>query len=1126
MKVIAKFKNRYTILISFIFIAFIAMFLKLANLTLVQGEEYKEKADSMRVQELPIRPARGEIRDRYGRLLAGNKPTFTVQIIKDQVDKKQRNKTALNLLRILDDEGEQYVNEFPIVLNVITYAEPNLDDSDIYEEIADIIIQNNLLGELLNKYNKNVNSDGEHIFYAAKRAILEIEEKNEEAPLICYLDDFNNVKIEFDSDKNISEWKKSHNIPNNLNAKESIVYFLKNNEKKVRYMIKHPIMSKMVYEILMQKGLDTNYVFNDFQLTYDNEYKDIKKGLMKQFSGITMNTTAVSDFVYIAIESGVMKNVLGRVIGSEENSEFIPAKLLFDLLNQNSTNMPIMYEIENDKVVFKYTNNNDKINFLSKYGFESEMEPIDALIYLALKTQYIVENDKTDVVTRTSCMESFVTNDSIKYLLQKEILNKGINPKISIAKWDYVPLINKAQWLEQYKSIGINRNSSEKEVFEKLREKYDIDEDLSDYEARYIMSIIQQLNRKVYTAYQPVNIANGIKDSTFARIMENNFELPGVKVSIDPTRYYPMGKTAAHLLGYLGKIAQTSEIEKYINELKYFPDDIIGKTGIEQKYEQLFKGENGYKKVEVDVGGNTLKVLEEKEAVPGNNLFLTIDAKLQKVAEASLKQALEQIQIAGEYKSKWGNYNYKPEKKDGRKLVNATSGAVVAIDVKTGEVLALANYPSYDPNLFVTGISNEDWESLKPENEEDPLAPRPLYNIALQTAIQPGSVFKMITGLAVLEKGMDPYKKINALGYVELGNQKFGCWTWNSSRRIHGPTDLFKAIKDSCNYYFYTLAAGKNLRTNKKIGTKIELKDILDVAKQFGLNDKTGIEIDIPAERNVGVPDPFTKINNTKKALRKYLNNNLKYYKKDDVVIDDISYVEIIEEIVSWVDSEFPLTRGEVYSRLSNFGFIPDKKVEGIKINLVDMIKYTYLNQSSWKLGDTFNIAIGQGQNSYTPIQIANYIATLANGGYKHDVSVVKRIEDINGEEISKDEKTAKKVELKDDRYLDYVKKGMNMAATEGTARSLFRNFPVQVGVKTGTAEKDGFNPATGKKYDDYSWFVAFAPYDDPQIAVATVIFQGGHGGFSGPIAKDIIAQYLGLNNKEDSISLRTRLAE
>ena len=176
--------------------------------------------------------------------------------------------------------------------------------------------------------------------------------------------------------------------------------------------------------------------------------------------------------------------------------------------------------------------------------------------------------------------------------------------------------------------------------------------------------------------------------------------------------------------------------------MKYSPNDIIGKTGVEEKFETELRGKNGVRRVEVDVLGNTTNILDEEKAIPGNNIYLTMDLKLQKVAEEALKYTLEEIQVGGTFESKWGDYKFGTSKSKRRPYINATSGAVVVTDVKTGELLALANYPAYDPNLFSTGISSTDWASLFPENEEDLLAPRPLYNIAIQTAIQPGSTFK------------------------------------------------------------------------------------------------------------------------------------------------------------------------------------------------------------------------------------------------------------------------------------------------------------------------------------------------------------------------------------------------
>jgi len=164
----------------------------------------------------------------------------------------------------------------------------------------------------------------------------------------------------------------------------------------------------------------------------------------------------------------------------------------------------------------------------------------------------------------------------------------------------------------------------------------------------------------------------------------------------------------------------------FIRNEGYSPGTLIGKTGIEESFELHLRGQSGVKKVEVDVIGNTTNVLEEIKPIPGNTLYLTLDLKLQQVAEEALEKTLAQLSKGGTYESQWGNYTFGIQRRKNRPYINATSGAVVVIDVKTGETLAMASYPAYDPNLFSTGISNPDWLSLFPEDEENPLAPRPL----------------------------------------------------------------------------------------------------------------------------------------------------------------------------------------------------------------------------------------------------------------------------------------------------------------------------------------------------------------------------------------------------------------
>ncbi len=628
-----------------------------------------------------------------------------------------------------------------------------------------------------------------------------------------------------------------------------------------------------------------------------------------------------------------------------------------------------------------------------------------------------------------------------------------------------------------------------------------------------------QLIKQGYLAYQPMYIAYGIKESTVAQIEESMINVNGINISVESVRYYPEGETASHILGYLGKISQPSEIKEYIEEKEYSPSSLIGKTGIEQSFEDDLKGKASIKKVEVDSVGNSTQTIEEEKSVPGDNIYLSIDLDLQKVAEESLQETLEQLQRGGTYTSKWGNFPFGINRSKGRPYRNATSGAVVAIDVKTGKVLASASYPSYDPNLFSTGINSTDWQGLFPENEDDPLAPRPLYNIATQTAVQPGSTIKMLTALTALEKGLSPNKTIRDMGSVDIGNKSYNCLLWTSSGRTHGHENLYDALRDSCNYYFYTLAMGRNQKTGEDLGVKIEVEDIIDMSKKFGLNDETGIEINIPGESTGTMPSPDRKLENTKISLKSLLNREIEKTFENGKKLNEEEKEETIEEILSWLEADEDITYSQTIKRLRDLNIDPEAKIIN-SINreepIADAIMFTYIKFAKWAIQDTLGITIGEGAVAYTPIQMANYAAIIANGGYKHKLTLIDTIKNYNNiESVYEYEENSERIELNDYEHLNDLKKGMLKVTKEGVYRSIFNGFPIDVAAKTGTAKNEAINPATKQSYDDFAWFVAFAPYEDPEIAIASVIFQGGSGGYAAPMTRDIIAEYLGLNENE-----------
>ena len=1070
MKLREKLFNRYSLMIYFLVLITTMLLFRLATLTIAQGDYYRDLSDNKRVKEVYTTAPRGEIRDRHGRLLAGNVPTFTVQLLKDELnfgDRTVRNDSLLQLVRLLESDGTEYANDYPVELNLIKYRSI---DSYLTNEVGPMdklviqILENNLLNEFLNMEFSKPYYDhfGLSIF---KRAQDILSDKN---PEIYSLD------------------------PGNEEDVLKISQLLQDDKVNTRKIVDHPVARLLAYDLLRKYDLQEDLALEAYALTYYEDYIQQKADLMDEYPYITMDTSGEEDFINLFSEIGLY-SFLSRAIplGGETEEYLVPGEVLIEYLEENGGSSPIEIRIGNNGTDLLYS-------FVDTTGI-SDQDPLDHLIGLA---------------EEMNLLAGFIKDERIRYQAQSHLINSGINPRISVAgDIEYVHINNMNNWYEANK---VEKGTPLDEAFMDVRRIYSINESISPYEARALLGLINQLSIQGYLAYQPINIAYGIKDETVARIEEGLSGVPGINVSIEPVRVYPEGTTASHILGYIGKISQPFEIEKYIREEGYSPGTLIGKTGIEESYELQLNGVSGIRKVEVDVVGNTTNVIEEISPVPGDNIYLSIDLKLQKTAEEAMKHTLDQLSKGGTFRSEWGDFTFGTHRRKGRPYINANSGAVVVLDVKTGETLAMVSYPSFDPNLFSTGINNTDWLSLFPEDADNPLAARPLYNIATQTAVQPGSTFKMVTGLTALEKGLNPLLRIRDMGYVTVGDKRFHCLIYTNTGGTHGYENFYEALSDSCNYYFYTLALGRNQRTGQDIGVKIEIEDIVEMSKKLGLNDKTGIEINIPSEVSGGVPDPQRKIITTKYLLKQMLQRSMEGYIMDGHELSEEDIQLAIDEIISWTELEETLSRAEVVRRLTGMGIEPEMRLAGEREGLADKIKYTYLNQAGWNISDTLNVTIGQGQSAYTPIQMANYIATIANGGYLNRVTLIDSIRNYNNVSVLYEHKPERElIGLNDYENLEHVKQGMEKVADDGTARRIFQNFPVPVGVKTGTAERSGINPSTGDTYDDFAWFVGFAPYDDPEIAVAAVLFQGGSGGYAAPMVREIIAEYLGLNDVE-----------
>ena len=653
--------------------------------------------------------------------------------------------------------------------------------------------------------------------------------------------------------------------------------------------------------------------------------------------------------------------------------------------------------------------------------------------------------------------EGVLTQDDRKLevsKLQKKLNENGYYPPILVSKWLFTEEKNKQDWLESY---GIKDSKiTAKKAFNEIRnsKSYQIDKVLSDSDARKILVVRDLIKSQGYSQYNPITIATDISQKTISQLEESAIELPGVSVAVEPVRYYPNTTLASHILGHMGKMPSGQE-DKYLNREEgktYSKGDTVGISGIEKSYEEQLRGVDGYKKVQVDALGRITRELDVSEPKSGDTVYLSIDKDLQEDTENALKGVLEALRVGGTYKSKYGNKTFSSAAK------NAASGAVIAIDAKNGDVLSMASYPNYDPNKFVNGISYEDYQALQPKNKNDVLAANPQVNLATQGVFQPGSTFKMVTGMAAIDNGLSPNYAIQDTGVIRLGGPKsrpFADLIWHKSRSNHGYTDLYKAIQESCNIYFYTIGSGKNYTGGKDPSAKVGAKGIIEYAKKFGLDDYTGLNEEID-ERKGSVPNMAAKLETTKTLLRDYLTKEM----ANDFT--DISksknpkeYENRIEEIVSWADETKTVGRVEAMERLTKMK-VKEDRVE----TLADSIVFSYLNFAKWSTADTFNISIGQGENQYTPAQMARYVAAIGNGGNLVELSVVDRVISNDYNNVDIDENKVEKIDFNNPEKLKDLIEGMKRVSTQGSGKGIFGpNYPISVASKTGTAEKSGKIP-------------------------------------------------------------------
>lgn len=503
--------------------------------------------------------------------------------------------------------------------------------------------------------------------------------------------------------------------------------------------------------------------------------------------------------------------------------------------------------------------------------------------------------------------------------------------------------------------------------------------------------ISEKLNdKKQRVPFKPIKIKSDIDWEELSLLEFNRKSIPGLVVDVRFRRAYNYGDIASHLIGYLGEIDESNLKQK--KGYSYRLGSLVGKCGVEYQWEDVLRGIDGGQQVEVDALGREVRPLKNIEPFPGNNVFLTIDLDIQKVAEEAFE---------------------------------GKNGVLIAMDPRTGYILAMLSKPSFNPNFFAQNLSAEEWKSLL----EDPN--NPLQNKAIQGIFPPGSVFKIITAIAGLESGIiTPKTQFSCSGRFVYGNRDFKCWKDEG----HGNISLHRALVESCDIYFY------------QVGLKVGVDRIAHYANMFGLGKKTGVML--PFEKAGVVPSS------------------------------------------SWKKKYFGLP---------------------------------------WYSGETISLAVGQGYIAVTPIQLLGLISAIANGGRIYMPQIVEKVVDINGNILkSYPPQELGKINVSEET-LYIIQEALKGVVNEPDGTGVACAFKdIKVAGKTGTAQvsrisryfRRGEINRLPQKLRDHAWFVAYAPYESPEISIVVLVEHGGYGGSAAaPIAKKVIEKYFSLK-KERTLKL------
>ena len=674
------------------------------------------------------------------------------------------------------------------------------------------------------------------------------------------------------------------------------------------------------------------------------------------------------------------------------------------------------------------------------------------------------------------------------------------------------------------------------DAYLELRSAWYIPEELSFDEARKIISIWQEILLNNYRSYLPVTIAYDVSLDVVAKIEMMADELPGLQTSQSTIRHYPYGETAAHIVGYCQKMSAENAEDLIAKGYSY--DDYIGVSGVEASMEEYLTGatneHQGSIVLEVNQNLAVISKVSSTTATDGNDVTLTIDMPLQIVAEHALSAIIAHIHEK-ELQKIYPNGSDEPDSKYAEYLTRhssidlAETGAIIVMDVSSGEVLAMASYPSYDPNWFINGLTPEQAEYLygDPDDDND-FADRttPTRNKAISMKLAPGSIFKMCTGLAGLMEGVigldetiddeSPYKYIDEETGKEV-DTKAKCWTQNPQK--HHDQDIIKALTNSCNYYFYEVAY------------RLGIDRLVKWAEKLGFTSKTNIELTGETKGIIGgqasmydntrayndqdISLPLLVYRSLVRLLRGYQNIR-------GVEIDEDAVSQCAQELLVLQDGSLRGKGSEVRQILSRNLGIPDgiSRAQGWDSEITSL-----LTELQWKASHTIRTGIGQGIMLVTPIEAVRYVSAIANGGTVYDAHIVGSVSSPDGALLLKTEPTVFSHIDAPDSYWEAIRQGMKGVVSPedgGTASTAFSKEYDRLGYLALTSGKTGSAQVGGDTIDvqNTSWFVAFAPNDDPDIAIVVCVPNGLSGSSSAGAVEEILTYYFTKLNSRASETL------